>query len=111
MLVLTPWGNIYVSGGFSEEGTSPLQIGSFTIPYPVNNLDPSFIVLLTRSGESICYQTLDKSGDDILSVAANDSGDVFLCGDFGASPVIIGNDTLIFGGTWETFLSALSLNA
>ena len=99
-------GNSYISGSLD---TTTITFDTITIPIIVPHTnDQMFLIKLDALGNGLWAKTLGSGGDDVNSVAIDNTGNVYFGGDYLASPFIIGNDTLIKSGTEVPFVAKLS---
>jgi hypothetical protein len=64
---------------------------------PSPGLDPFFLVQYTSLGTLLDHLALTSGGDDNSGIASDDSGNIYLCGDYYYyDPFVIGNDSLHF---------------
>ncbi|MEO8147331.1 MAG: SBBP repeat-containing protein [Bacteroidia bacterium] len=101
--------NIYISGGYDRGANQYFAItfGSYTLPFPPGGKDPMFIVKYDSGGSVLCASSLQSGGDDFSGIAADNSGNAYIGGDFFTTPFIVGNDTLYLNnnGDEQFFLS------
>lgn len=94
------YGNVYVSGGFSD---SSITIDSVTLPIQ-SGIDDMFVYKFNTLGNVIWAQSFAGGGDDANDIAVNDC-DVYIGGDFAVNPFVIGNDSLLLNSREEPFIT------
>jgi hypothetical protein len=88
----TPCGQVWVSGSYNADA----HIDGDTLHLPSGHGgDPSFIAGYDFSGAVTGYAGLISGGDDMNGVACDQSGNVFICGDYWTGSLTIGPDTLV----------------
>lgn len=95
-ITIDPCNNVWICGRLEQ--TSGLILDSATIMYaPSPGLDPFFLVQYTSLGTLLDHLALTSGGDDNSGIASDDSGNIYLCGDYYYyDPFVIGNDSLHF---------------
>ncbi|MBI3502889.1 MAG: gliding motility-associated C-terminal domain-containing protein [Bacteroidetes bacterium] len=93
---------VYLTGTF----TSPsITIGTNTL-FKTGASDPMFIAEYDVSGNVLCATSLDNGVpdyDNIMDIATDSFGQMFLAGDYAKNPLIIGSNSLPLTGTYNSF--------
>jgi hypothetical protein len=99
---------IYFTGGFFS---SSITFGSITLTPPPANCptfgacDNMFIVMCNEEGDAFCASALASGGDDQNEIVPDNFGNAYIVGDYGASPFIIGNDSMPLSSLEDIFVA------
>jgi hypothetical protein len=100
-------GFVYVTG----EMMSPSATFDYiTVSPPPANCtpffcDPFFVAKYDSLGNAICVNVLASGGDDWSGITPDQSGNVYVTGDFLSHPFFIGADTLTLTGNEDAFVA------
>ncbi len=93
-------GNIWVCGAMGGGALAPgvaysMNFQGTTISVPPSDVDPMFIAEYDNSGHYLTGRSLGGGGDDQSGIALDGKGNLYLCGDYEDSSLVIGNDTFV----------------
>lgn len=101
-VAMSPMGQVWVSGAFSDE----VNIGGHILDTPGLSVDPVFIAGFGTTGYYVASGALQSGSDHQAGIACDANGDIYLCSDYKypCYPFIIANDVLANVSTDETWL-------
>lgn len=95
-------GNTYVVGNFKE---ASITFGTTTLTNTMPSINEIFIVKYDGSGNVLWAKAIAHNGiDDIGSIAVDAENNFYLTGTYNSYPIVFGNDTLLTGGGYFSFL-------
>lgn len=99
--------NVYVAGGYSFMAIQPSSIsfGSITLPFPSDGLDPMFITKYDSNGNELCAFSLPTGGDDIQAIAIDAFNNLYIGGDNGVNPLVLGSNILSLTGEEDVYVA------
>jgi Secretion system C-terminal sorting domain len=97
--------NLLLTGGFTSRN---VNIGGVTIHSLSLAGDESFVAEIDKNGNGICGIGFAYGGDDVLALAIDNSGYVYLCGDaMNGTKFYTETDSLVVQGEESFFMSKL----
>ncbi|MGZ4038239.1 MAG: T9SS type A sorting domain-containing protein, partial [Bacteroidia bacterium] len=101
----------YTNGVFlaGALGSPTLALGTYTLSPPPGSSDPMFIAGYDFNGNVIYATALASGGDDINGISCDQFCNVYVTGDFIASPFVIGTTSLTLIGTENPFVAKFAL--
>ncbi len=101
-LAIDPRGYILVSGGQYGPETFDSVLLDPPAGHCLGTCDAMYILKYDGAGHVLCYDVKSSGGDDIAAMAINNTGEIFIAGDFLDSLFVLGTDTLHLAAM-ETF--------
>lgn len=97
-------GNIYVTGTYSD----PITFGSTTLQNAIPGFFNAFVAKYNTAGNVVWAKAVEGNASDYsYGIAADAAGNVVITGVTNTAPLILGNDTLVYGTNWDMFIAKL----